>query len=397
MDYAVERIRRTGKGAFLNLRYQLMAIVRVENIGIGPFGEFRFIPLFLHEESREIETGLRVCVFQELRASDSLVERAQSEFGEMFARLLREKAEEVDDMGGASREELALLDTLGRDADGAGVAVASTVLNAAESDKQSGSESEFFGAEQGCDHDIAACFELSVDLHLDAPSEPVLDKRLLGFGKSKFPGEPGVLRGSEGGRARSAVEAGDENDVRVGLGDACGDRADTGFRNELDADAGFRVRAAEVVDQLGEVFDRVDVVVWRRRNQGHAGSCVTEPGDEIVHLVRRELSAFAGFRALGQLYLQIPGAAEVVKRYAESTGGDLFDAAVGVCAETFAVESAFSRIGHRTYRVERQRDRLVRFRREGSEGHRSADETFHDRFGWFNLRNVDRRGLGEGE
>ena len=280
-----------------------MAIVRVENIGIGPFGEFRFTPLLLHEESREIETGLRVCVFQELRPSDSLVERAESKFCEMFACLLREKAEEVDDMGGTSCEELALLDTLSRDAYGAGVAVASTVLNAAESNKQSGSESEFFGAEQGCDHDIAASFELSVDLDFDAPSQSVLDKRLLGFGKSKFPGEPGVLHGSEGCRARSAVEAGDENDVRVCFGDARGDRAYAGFRNELNADAGFMICAAEIVDQLGEVFDRVDVVVWRRRNQGRAGSCVTELGDEIVHLVRRELSAFTGFRALSQLYL----------------------------------------------------------------------------------------------
>ena len=48
------------------------------------------------------------------------------------------------------------------------------------------------------------------------------------------------------------------------LGDAGGDRPDACLRNELDADVGVAVRVLQVVDQLGEILDRVDVVVRRR-------------------------------------------------------------------------------------------------------------------------------------
>jgi hypothetical protein len=58
--------------------------------------------------------------------------------------------------------------------------------------------------------------------------------------------------------------AADQHHVRVRLGDAGGDRAHAGFRDQLHADARVPVRVLEVVDQLGEVLDRVDVVVRGR-------------------------------------------------------------------------------------------------------------------------------------
>jgi len=50
----------------------------------------------------------------------------------------------------------------------------------------------------------------------------------------------------------------------------------------------------QVVDQLLDVLDRVDVVMRRRRDEGHAGSRVADTGDLRVHLVARQLAALAG-------------------------------------------------------------------------------------------------------
>jgi hypothetical protein len=58
--------------------------------------------------------------------------------------------------------------------------------------------------------------------------------------------------------------AGDEDVVGVGLGHAGRHRPDAHLGDELDRDARLRVRAAQVVDELLEVLDRVDVVVRRR-------------------------------------------------------------------------------------------------------------------------------------
>ena len=150
-------------------------------------------------------------------------------------------------------------------------------------------------------------------------------------------------------------------------------------------------------NELREVLDRVDVVVRRRGDEGRARLRVTELADEGVDLVRGELSALARLRALGELDLEVLCRAQVLDRDAEASRRDLLDSAVGVGAETFGVESAFAGIGHRADRVECSGYRFVGFGREGSEGHRAADEVLHDRLDRLNLVNRDRRRGLEGE
>ncbi len=116
--------------------------------------------------------------------------------------------------------------------------------------------------------------------------------------------------------------------VGMGLGDACGDGADADLGDELDADARVLVRVLEVVDQLGEIFDRVDVVVRRRGDQTDAGSGMADLGDPGVHLGAGQLAAFARLGALGHLDLEFAGVDQVVAGDAEAPGGDLLDRGV---------------------------------------------------------------------
>ena len=64
--------------------------------------------------------------------------------------------------------------------------------------------------------------------------------------------------------AGAAVVTADKYDVRIRLGDARRDRADARFGDEFDADLRPRIDLLEVVDQLGQVFDAVNVVMRRR-------------------------------------------------------------------------------------------------------------------------------------
>ena len=84
------------------------------------------------------------------------------------------------------------------------------------------------------------------------------------LGESELPGRAGVLERRQRRRTGAAVVARDEDHVGVGLGDAGGDRADALLAHELHVDARLVVGVLEVVDELGEVLDRVDVVVRRR-------------------------------------------------------------------------------------------------------------------------------------
>jgi hypothetical protein len=160
--------------------------------------------------------------------------------------------------------------------DRAGIQVALAHHDAAHGDQRHGGKAELFGAQQRGDHHVAAGLQLAVGLHADAAAQIVEQQHLLRFGEAEFPGQAGVLDGAERRSAGAAGVAGDEHHVGVGLGDAGGDRAHADFRDQLDGDARLRVDVLEVVDELRQIFDGVNVVVRRRRDEADAGDGVAD-------------------------------------------------------------------------------------------------------------------------
>jgi hypothetical protein len=75
--------------------------------------------------------------------------------------------------------------------------------------------------------------------------------------------------------------------VGVSLGNARGDCADADLGDQLDADASLRVDVFQVMDQLRQVFDRVNIVVGRRRNQAYTRRRMAHPGNHSVHFMSR--------------------------------------------------------------------------------------------------------------
>src|SRR5207249_4282256 len=126
-------------------------------------------------------------------------------------------------------------------------------------------------------------------------------QHLLRLGDAELPWATGVLDAGERAGARAAVEARDQDVVGVGLGDARRNGADASFGNELHADTSAWVDALQVVDQLGKVLDGINIVVRRWRDQARPGHRVPQAGDQVGHLVRRQLATFARFAALRHL------------------------------------------------------------------------------------------------
>src|SRR5258707_2303845 len=114
------------------------------------------------------------------------------------------------------------------------------------------------------------------------------------FAQTNFPGKAGVLDGSERRRTGAAIVSADGDNVGASFGDACGDDADAGAGHEFDADAGAGVDGAQIVDELSEIFDAVDIVVRRRRNQRSARCSVADARDIWSNFFRRELTTFTG-------------------------------------------------------------------------------------------------------
>lgn len=56
----------------------------------------------------------------------------------------------------------------------------------------------------------------------------------------------------------------DKDVIGLGFGHASSDDADAHFRYKLDGDTGSRARTLEIIDQLLQIFDRINIVMGRR-------------------------------------------------------------------------------------------------------------------------------------
>ena len=196
-------------------------------------------------------------------------------------------------------------------------------------------------------------------------------------------GAPGVLDRGQRRGAGAAVVPADQHHVGVCLGHPGRDRAHPDLGYQLDVHPGRRVGVLQVVDQLGQVLDRVDVVVRRRRDQAHAGRGVPGLGDPRVHLVPGQLAALAGLGALRHLDLQVVGVGQVLAGDAEPPAGHLLDrgaaqVAVGVGDEPVRVLAALTGVRPAAQPVHGDGEGLVGFGRDGAVGHGAGGEPPHD-------------------
>ena len=220
--------------------------------------------------------------------------------------------------------------------------------------------------------------ELQPAIHAQAhaAAESCLQQSAVRITQTDFPGEAGVLDGSERRSAGAAVVAADGDHVGAGLGYSGRDDAHARSRNQLHANARARVHGAQVVDQLRQVFNAVDVVVRRRRDQRHAGHGMPQPRDVCSHFLRRQLPAFAGFGALRHLDLDLVGVHQIFGGNAKAPGSHLLHAIVGfgMMAVEVRIFPTLAGIGASAEPVHGRSQRAVRLGRNRPQRHRLGAE-----------------------
>ena len=268
--------------------------------------------------------------------------------------------------------------------------------DAAGRDQRRRREAELVGAEHRADHHVAPGTNAAVDLHGNTSAQAVGDQRLVGLGQPDLPGRARVLDRGERGSAGAALEARDGHVVGSRLGDAGRDRADADLGDELHRHPAGRIDVLEVEDELGQVFDRIDVVMRRRRDQPDARRRMAHLGDGLVDLVAGQLPAFAGLGALRHLDLHHVGIDEILGRHAEAAGGDLLDrrahrVAVRQRLEAIRLLAALAGVRLAADAVHGDGERGVRLARDRAERHRAGGEALDDLLGRLDL--LDRHRL----
>ena len=354
----------------------------------------------LHEHVAQIDAiGLptldRFVLVEAFDMADGLLQGAEAKLCEQFADFLGDEHEEVDDVLRLALEACAQFGILGGDALRAGVLLAGTHHDAAFDDQRRGGEAKLLGTKQGCDHHVAAGLELAIALHGDTRTQAVEHERLLGFGQADLPWGASVFDSVERSRAGATVVTGNQHHVGMALGNAGRDGADAELGDELDVDAGLRIRHLRIVDQLLQILDGIDVMVRRRRDELDARGRVTDLGDPRRDLGSRKVAAFARLGALGELDLQIGGMYQVVASHAEARRCDLLDLAVAqrIVDAVFGFP-AFAGVGTCADGVHGDGEGLVRLLGDRSVAHGAGGETLDDLAGRLNLADVDRFAIG---
>ena len=126
-----------------------------------------------------------------------------------------------------------------------------------------------------------------------------------------------------------------------------GYRAYSHLCNQLYGNTRPRIHIFQIENQLGQILNRINIVMRRRRNQSYSGDRVADPGNHVVHFMARQLSAFSRLCTLRDLDLQIVRINHVVGGNAEAGRGHLLNRAaaqiaVGVGNVAGFILSAFS-------------------------------------------------------
>ena len=220
--------------------------------------------------------------------------------------------------------------------------------------------------------------------------EVVADERLLRLGQAELPGNTGRLDRAQRRRPGAALVAGDGDVVGPRLRHPGGHRPHADLGHELDRHRCPRVGAAQVVDQLLEILDRVDVVVRRRRDQLHARRRVAQLGDVVADLVARQLAALTGLGALRHLDLEPVGVGQIGRGDAEAGRRHLPDGrvalvAVGVGDQPAGILPALAGVRPAADPVHGDRQRLVRFGGDRPQAHGAGGEALDDLGGRLDL------------
>jgi hypothetical protein len=262
---------------------------------------------------------------EQIRATDQVLESADSELGHQLTCFLRNEEEIVDHMLGLAGELPAQRGVLRRDAHRAGVQMALAHHDATLDHQRRGGKAELVRPEQRADHHVATGLHLPVDLDGDAAAQPVQHERLLRLGETELPRRARVLDRRLRRCPCAPVVAGDGHVIGLGLGHARGNRTHPDLGHQFHRDRRARIRVLEVVDQLGEVFDRVDVVVRRRRDEADPRNRKPDLRNVFGNLVTGQLPTLAGLRALRHLDLQLIGVDQVLGGHPEARRCDLLD------------------------------------------------------------------------
>ena len=116
----------------------------------------------------------------------------------------------------------------------------------------------------------------------------------------------------------------DHDEVGLSLSHTSGNGSYATLGYEFHADSSCGVDILQVEDELCQVLDTVDIVMWWRRDERDTGDGVTRLGDDLIHLEARQLSTLTRLSTLCHLDLYLFSIHQVFGCDTKTSTGNLF-------------------------------------------------------------------------
>ena len=218
------------------------------------------------------------------------------------------------------------------------------------------------------------------------------------FHKSQLPRQSGMIDGSTRRSAGTTVITADKYNICTSLDYAGSNRTDTHLAYQLNANAGTGISILQVVNQLGQIFNRIDIMMRRRRNQANACRCTAAFGNPWINLATGKLSSFTRLSTLSNFNLDFVGIDKIIAGYAKTAAGNLLNCtALAVTirqrCKTVGILAAFAGIALATDTVHGNRQTFMRLLAQRAVAHSTGLKTMTNAFYRFYLVNIYRQTL----
>ena len=288
--------------------------------------------------------------FQKIASSDHFIQCTNTKFCHIFTQFLSNKTHEVYNIFRFSTETFSKFRILCCNTYRTGIQVADSHHNTSHGYKRSSSKTEFFCTEKGSDGNITAAHKLTVRFDYNAVTKSVHKQCLVCFCKTEFPWKTCIVNGTLRSSTGTTVITGNQDYLCTGFCNTGCYGTNTCFRNKFYRDSCIFVCVFQVVDQLCQIFDGINIVVWRRGNQTYTRGRMSGFCNPWVNFFSRQMTTLTWFCTLCHFNLDFFCAYKITAGNTKSSGSYLFDCRTSVyfrscTVKTFVTFTTFTSTG----------------------------------------------------
>ena len=142
----------------------------------------------------------------------------------------------------------------------------------------------------------------------------------------------------------SAIVATNQNYLSSCLCNTCCNCTNASFTNKLYRNARSTVSIFQIVNKLGKIFNRINIVMWWWRNQRNTRSCKTSLCNPRINLFTRKMTSFSRLCSLCHFNLNFTGTQKIFFCNTKTSRSYLLDCTVIFCSKSLRLFTTFTTV-----------------------------------------------------